>query len=94
MVHTDTDKGVRLTETSNDSYLAGLIRTQTTVTNHMNVYAGADAEPSDCGQSLISKGCELKNFAAFIEKAVSGLTTFVNLQLDAHAYVPLKNSTP
>jgi intracellular sulfur oxidation DsrE/DsrF family protein len=46
-----------------------------------------------CGQSLISKGANLEDVAAFVKPAVSALTTVVNLQADGFAYVPIANST-
>lgn len=42
-----------------------------------------------CGQSLVRKGRRPEEVAVFIETAVSGLTSIVNLQQDGYQYFPL-----
>ena len=42
-----------------------------------------------CGQSLISKEAKPDEVAVFVDVAVSGLTSLVNLQADGYAYFPL-----
>lgn len=42
-----------------------------------------------CGQSLITKGAKPEETMVFVDVAVSGLTSLVNLQMDGYAYMPL-----
>ena len=43
-----------------------------------------------CGQALLSKGHKPADAVVFVDVAVSGVTSLVNLQSDGYAYVPLK----